>query len=58
MRDTFVESAGINNALLGISYDRYSDVYVGPADLPKTPRHGKIRIGLLGPVSEARKVPT
>jgi hypothetical protein len=56
MRDAFVEASGIRNALLGVSYDRYSDLLTAEMQKKYTAPHGRrIRIGLLGSVNELRR---
>lgn len=56
MRDAFVEASGIRNALLAVSYDRYSDVS-GPAAEPRmrADTDPRVRVGLLGSVNEQRR---
>lgn len=53
MRDAFVEATGMRDALVGVSYDRYSDVV--PVTDVASHAAGKIRIGLLGSVNEQRR---
>ena len=56
MRRVFSESAKRRDLLLGVSYDKYSDVTV-PGDIGSVQQahESKVRIGLLGTVNEERR---
>lgn len=56
MRRIFAKSVSRKDLLLGVSYDKYTDVAVPGDDGSGQPlRDGKIRIGLLGTVNEERR---
>jgi hypothetical protein len=57
VRDTFEKCKEVDEALLGVSYDRYSDVQLPYSQLLDQNDFGNsgIRIGLLGHISEKRR---
>ena len=56
MRRIFAKSVNRKDLLLGVSYDKYTDVTVPGDDRSgQPPRDGKVRLGLLGTVNEERR---